>query len=156
MPPRCDRRNTIGVLLYFRKIELPKVDTKTNKTIVRCAPSFIPGDANRISVRIYNARQIGEFLGWVYSDGRHNQKIDTCLTALQYVEEGILTLKEFEKLNTAQMVALIEQTRNAREQLETVQSSVLALWCEANLLSSLSIEPIELFYKRNALRNSFR
>jgi hypothetical protein len=73
-------------------------------------------DANHI----YTAHEIGEFLGWIRPTGQHHRKVDTCLTALQYIEEGLLKLSIFEKLNTAQMVAVIDETRNARKHLEQV------------------------------------
>lgn len=105
------------------KISLPRVDKSTRQKTWRCAPSFVPGDVSGNTAYLYTGQEIGEFLGWVQPNGRRSEKIDTCLTALQYIEEGVLTLAEFEKLNTSQMGAVIEQTRNAREHLELIAKS---------------------------------
>lgn len=53
-----------------------------------------PGD------RPYTAETVGRFLGWVKRGGRVQDKVKTALTALQFIEEGILTEKDFEGLGT--------------------------------------------------------
>ena len=49
------------------------------------------------------------------SGPKAQDKVHTCLTALQFVEEGLLELSLFEKLNTTQMMAVVDEARNTRK-----------------------------------------
>jgi ParB-like nuclease domain len=103
------------------KIQLGRVEiSKHNKPHVRYAPSFVPGSFSQSENVAYTSQTVGEFLGWIRPGGKAHRKVDTCLTALQFAEEGILELSIFEKLNTSQMEAVVDEARNARKHLEHV------------------------------------
>jgi len=105
------------------KIQLSEPAKNSAKAYVRCAPSFKLGEPGRLTTKFpYTAQTIGEFLGWLKPSGTPTRKIDTCLTALQYAEEGILDLSIFEKLGTGQMEAVIDEASRARRAIETSAS----------------------------------
>jgi hypothetical protein len=99
------------------KIQLPKVK---NSTQVRYAPSFIPGKSHAPLVAFsYNAQTLGEFLGWVYKDGRVKEKVITALNALEYIEEGYLKEEDFTEIASSavkEMVILGEARKRQHEE----------------------------------------
>ncbi|MEK6277745.1 MAG: ParB/RepB/Spo0J family partition protein [Actinomycetota bacterium] len=89
------------------------------KTQTRYAPSFIPGDPDRADgAHPYTAQTVAEFLGWVKPTGKAQDKVAAALTALQYIEEGLLTEDDFVGLGTKQAAAVIEEARKARARRE--------------------------------------
>lgn len=103
------------------KIELPKVKPDTKKEYIRYAPSFVPGDVlGPVGARPYTAQTLAEFLGWVKSNGQAQDKVYAALTALQFIEEGILKESDFEGLTTAQAQAVVEQARRAKVEREAI------------------------------------
>jgi ParB-like nuclease domain len=104
------------------KINLGKVPEDARKSYLRYAPSFIPGNVTPNTSHVpFTGKMVADFLGWTKPQtGVPMRKVETCITALQYAEEGLLELSVFEKLNTAQMEAVVDETRNARKHLEQV------------------------------------
>lgn len=97
------------------KIKLPKVDGKARKGSVRYAPSFIPDVTLGESHMPYTAQSVGDFLGWVKpKDGAVQAKVHTALTALQYIEEGISKLSDFENMGSKGIEAVVRQAAQAR------------------------------------------
>lgn len=102
------------------KIRLPKAHPSGMN--LRCAPSFIPANSTTRGVqadKIYNNQSIGEFLGWVHSDGKAKNKIGTALTALQYIEEGIIKLKAFDGISSSGIAAVVKEASQARAYKES-------------------------------------
>jgi len=83
----------------------------------RYAPSFIPGKGkSETSDFSYNAETIGEFLGWTYGkEKKASDKVYHALTALQYIEEGIIELSAFDGLTSSGIKAVVTEARQARE-----------------------------------------
>jgi hypothetical protein len=101
------------------KIKLEKPG-KTNGS--RCAPSFLIEQSKNFTL-LYNAQTIGKFLGWVdKKSGQVSSKIDIALTALQYIEEGLVTLEEFKDLKTSGIQAVVAGARKARQDEELLAS----------------------------------
>jgi ParB-like chromosome segregation protein Spo0J len=97
------------------KITLSAVDRKSKKGIVRYAPSFIPDDPRAEKIMAYTAQSVADFLGWVQPKNKEAQtKVHTALTALQYIEEGIVKLSAFEGLGTKGIEVVIIEARRAR------------------------------------------
>jgi PII-like signaling protein len=98
------------------KIQLPKVKTSTQ---VRYAPSFIPGKILRAEQDFsYNAQTLGEFLGWLKTDGTPRGKVFAALNALEYIEEGYLKEEDFADITSTavgKMVSLGEQRKRQHE-----------------------------------------
>lgn len=103
------------------KIELPKISLEAKKEHIRYAPSFTPGKLDDFFVqknRTYNGQTIAEFLGWLKPNGVAQNKIYSTLTALQFIEEGILKESDFEGLTTMQAEAVVQQARKAKAKRE--------------------------------------
>jgi hypothetical protein len=103
------------------RLDLDRPSERANKSALRYAPSFIPGDASRASgtdEKVYTAQTIGRFLGWVKPSGHAQDKVATLLTILQYDEEGYCQEADFDRLSIANATANIEQVRATREDAE--------------------------------------
>jgi hypothetical protein len=101
------------------KIELNGLSEKTNKGIIRYAPSFLVGpSASRSGEHPYTLQSVGEFLGWLKPNGEAQNKVSVALTALQLIEEGILTEEHFNGLKTKEAENLVRETRARKEQRE--------------------------------------
>jgi ParB-like nuclease family protein len=86
----------------------------------RCAPSFIPKEKCNTTTLLYNAQTVAEFLGWTVGEEKAaNVKVKNALTALQYIEEGIIELSEFDELTSSGINAVIQEARQAREYKES-------------------------------------
>lgn len=101
------------------KIELPKANPRAAGGLrgsMRYAPSFIPEKLRNDThvSKSYTAQGIGEFLSWLDKDGTAQDKIHTALTALQYIEEGIITLKAFDGISSSGIRAVVSQASQAR------------------------------------------
>ena len=86
-------------------------------TELRYAPSFRPisstnaGDAE--GAKPYNAQTVAVFLGWVEPNGQSQLKVRTALAALELIEEGVLTERQFRNLGTMEATKLVKETRTA-------------------------------------------
>jgi hypothetical protein len=101
------------------KIELNGLPKDTSKSLIRFAASFIPGQRSALSTdRPYTIDSVGKFLGWVTADGHAQKKVGVALTALQFIEEGILTEDQFTGLKTKEAEELVRQTRARKEERE--------------------------------------
>lgn len=82
----------------------------------RYAPSFIIGHLPAASqaTRPYTAQTVANFLGWVEPSGDPQRKVGAALSALEFIEDGTLTEKDFAGLGSYQAIAVIEQARSAR------------------------------------------
>jgi hypothetical protein len=98
-----------------------KIQLKTPKqgTSLRIAPSFVPKTRTLLTEKCsYNATTVGEFLGWMKPAGDVQQKVHIALTALQYIEEGLIKASTFDGLKTTEIRAVVEQASQARETRE--------------------------------------
>ncbi len=101
------------------RVRLSEVGPGVNKSQIRYAPSFIPGDAGRARApRPYTGQTIAEFIGWVKPNGEPQDKVHDALTALQFIEEELLKESDFEGLTTKQAAAVVEEARKARGRRE--------------------------------------
>ena len=103
------------------RIELALPSERANKSVLRYAPSFIPGDASRASgthEKVYTAQTVGRFLGWVKPSGDAQDKVGTLLTILQFVEKDCCEEADFDGLSITQAAANIQQVRATREDAE--------------------------------------
>jgi hypothetical protein len=101
-------------LIKLRPVN-PKTDTGVNKGVIRYAPSFIPDRAGSDGDRAYTAQTIGEFLGWLRgAERKADSKVYASLTALQFIEEGLLKDSDFDGLTIPQAEAVIDEARKAR------------------------------------------
>lgn len=102
------------------RIDLPPPSRATQKQ-TRYAPSFVPGEIPPLAreERPYTGQTLGEFLGWLKPSGEAQQKVHNALTALQFIEEGVLKESDFEGLSTKEAEAVIEQARQAKAARET-------------------------------------
>jgi hypothetical protein len=66
----------------------------------------------------YNSTTLGEFLGWQDASRRPLDRIDDALSALAYIEEGILKESDFDGLSRSQSRAVIRQAELARAATE--------------------------------------
>jgi hypothetical protein len=107
-------------------ITLPPVPKDTNKTHIRYAPSFASGenkDVGRAGVqRPYTAQTLADFIGWLEPNGKPQDKVYNALTALQFIDEGLLKEADFEGLSTSQARAVVEEARKAQNRREEVGS----------------------------------
>jgi nitrogen regulatory protein PII len=102
------------------KIFLPTPAESASANQIRYAPSFIMGDPSRpAGSHPYTAREVAEFLGWLKPSGRPSDKVAYALSALQFIEEGILSEADFDGLSTAQASAVVEQARRVRRERES-------------------------------------
>jgi len=104
-------------------IELRPVSARSEKAIIRYAPSFIPGGTGPDSARFaYTGQTVGEFLGWLRGAGggekRADDRIQSSLVALQFIEEGLLKDSDFDGLTIPQAEAVITEARKARTRRE--------------------------------------
>lgn len=104
------------------KITLPPVNPNTPKSQIKYAPSFVPGEPlpRGGEGHPYTAQTLAEFIGWLQPDGTSQQKVLDALTALQFIEEGLLKEKDFEGLTTKQAQAVVEEARKARNRREAL------------------------------------
>jgi hypothetical protein len=104
------------------QIELPAPET-TNRQHIRYAPSFTPGlhlpaRGGGLETRPYTGQTLAEFLGWLKPSGEAQAKVHDALTALQFIDEGVLRESDFEGLSTKEAQAVIEQARRAKADRE--------------------------------------
>jgi flagellar biosynthesis GTPase FlhF len=98
-------------------IRLPII-IRPDPKVVRYAPSFVRGKFPTSGPRpevAYTAQSIAEFIGWVGPSGDAQTKVREALTALQFIEEGVLKESDFEGLTTKQAEAVTEQARLAKK-----------------------------------------
>jgi ParB-like nuclease domain len=102
------------------KIELNGLPEKTKNVYVRYAPSFLPATCAPLSgAHPYTIESIASFLGWLKPSGRPQEKVATALTALQFIEEEILTEDQFTGLTTKEAEELVRQSRARKEERES-------------------------------------
>lgn len=98
-------------------ILLGAVAPKTPRSQLRFAPSFISGTENDVPVALqghaYTAQTLADFLGWTHAGGPQD-KVISALSALEFIEEGLLTDADFQGLTTAQADVVIREARKAR------------------------------------------
>jgi len=103
------------------KIELSRPHPKTGHSGIRYAPSFKKGSSGEDQDHLpYTAMTLAKFIGWVEPSGQPSEKVRDGLTALQFIEENILSEEDFDGLSTTQARAVIEQVRKTRKRRETV------------------------------------
>lgn len=92
----------------------PPVNTEPGR--LRYAPSFIPGQTPPAGEGLpYTGQTVGDFLGWLRGTAKiADDRVHVSLTALQFVEEGLLKDSDFDGLTLAQAEAVIIETRKAR------------------------------------------
>jgi hypothetical protein len=101
------------------RVHLPAVPKDANKSQIRYAPSFAAGKEDSESLeRPYTAQTLADFIGWVKPSGDPQEKIYSSLTALQFIEGGLLKESDFEGLTTKQAEAVISEARKARDRRE--------------------------------------
>lgn len=105
------------------KIELPQPDPGASPAYIRHAPSFVAGETDAVAPdgnrsRPYTATTVAMFLGWMEPSGKPQKKVQNALAALQFIQEGILTERDFEGLTTQHAEAVVEQARRAKAQRE--------------------------------------
>jgi nitrogen regulatory protein PII len=95
------------------KIQLEKPDRIDGTT--RYAPSFQQGNSGPGPARYYTAGTVGRFLGWTKGTSDEPQnKVKNALSALELIEQGILSRDDFANLNTDQMTAVVREARQAK------------------------------------------
>lgn len=107
------------------KIDLPAMDRKARKDQVRYAPSFVVGDVldaieHMDTARPYTIESLAKFLEWTEPNGRAKQKLRDAVLALEFIELGILSEKEFEGLTVFQARAVVEQASKSKRRQDTV------------------------------------
>ena len=101
------------------QVHLSALDPKTHNNQLRYAPSFVMGDSPYPGTDYpYTARQVAEFLGWLEPSGDPQRKVYDGLSALEFIEEGILNESDFTGLSTKQARAVVEQARTAKRERE--------------------------------------
>jgi ParB-like nuclease domain len=96
------------------KIELPAPEGRAG---VRYAPSFVAGQHKLPGAddsKPYTVRSIAEFLGWLDTSGKPQDKVGYSLGALELIEEGVLSDSDFDGLSTKDAEAVVKQARAAR------------------------------------------
>jgi hypothetical protein len=101
------------VLAYAAgQIKLPPPDGAMRH---RYAPSFIPAanieKSTAKAISPFSAQTIAKFLGWVTPEGIGQHKVDMAVTALQFIEQGMMTEDDFEGLGVTDCEIVIEKTR---------------------------------------------
>lgn len=105
------------------RIQLDPPAPDTSRHHLRYAPSFVMGDPRlHGGERPYTAKTVGRFLGWMQIDKQTKRpgdepqaKVGEALSALEFIEEGILDANAFEGLKTKEAMAVISEARKARE-----------------------------------------
>ena len=102
-------------------VTLPAMSIRTNKILIRYAPSFTQGgDAEYTDTEHpYTAQTLAEFLGWLEPAGGAQKKVEYALTALYFIDEGLLKDSDFDGLSTKQAQAVVEQARQAKDRRES-------------------------------------
>ncbi len=102
------------------QVQLPKVGSETSRASIRYAPSFAAGEDVDPGRRQhpYTADTLARFIGWIEPSGRPQGKVLSALTAVQFIDEGLLHEKDFEGLTTKQAEAVIDEARKARSRRE--------------------------------------
>ncbi len=102
------------------RIHLPAVPSKTPQSQIRHAPSFVPGaDVPRARAEhSYTVQTLAQYIGWLKPSGDPQEKVYSALTALQFIEEGLLKESDFEGLTTKLGEAVIAEARKARDRRE--------------------------------------
>ena len=135
------------------KIQLETPGKKTPH--MRYAPSFIDGDVlPHAGEHPYTASTIAKFLGWTKSNGDPQNKVHVALTALQFIEEGLLSEDDFSGLGTSQAEAIIQQAaqrRAAREALAKAAEAE-AKRAKAEVASAKSDEARKMALRRQLAR----
>jgi hypothetical protein len=99
------------------QIELEQPDRKAQG--VRYAPSFQVGLSSGASEdKPYTALTVAGFLGWLQPKGQPQEKVYFALSALEFIEQGLLEEADFEGLNTSGAGATVTQTRMAKKDQE--------------------------------------
>jgi hypothetical protein len=99
------------------KIELNGLPAKTNRALIRYAPSFSEC-SDKLSEHPYTAYSIASFLGWIYKSGEPHRKIYMALSALELIERGILTEDSFLELTSNQAENLVGESKARFEEGE--------------------------------------
>ena len=112
------------VLAYAEgKVPLPPPNPKTSKNQLRYAPSFMMGDAPSASPpHPYTDLQVAQFLGWVSPSGKPQDKVRYALSALELIEQSLLTEDDFKDLTTSQAKSVVIESNRVRQDRELVAS----------------------------------
>jgi hypothetical protein len=97
------------------RIHLQNITSKTTMGM-RSAPSFLVSGPGAHQDHPNTAQTIADFLGWTEPNGQPQQKLRYALTALSFIEEGILTESDFDGLSTTQAKAVVDQARRVRKE----------------------------------------
>ena len=92
------------------KVKFDPVPADTNKKYFRSAPSFIPGRSEGPSER-YTASTLGEFLGWLDTDGGASHRLRNGLNALELIELDCMAAGNFDGLGKEEGYALTTETK---------------------------------------------
>jgi hypothetical protein len=90
----------------------------TPKYVFRFAPSFVSGDVPRPPGKIshpYTATTPGRFLGFTKPSGDVQDHVRDALIALELLEEGLISEKDFAGLSRKEASALISEARQAHD-----------------------------------------
>jgi ParB-like chromosome segregation protein Spo0J len=99
------------------QIELGGVAPNVPAQKLRYAPSFIKGEQEDGRLHApYTAKAIGEFLGWLQPSGKPARRVRESLTALEFIERGILNEDQFRGLSTTDVRALLTRTNKSLKQ----------------------------------------
>jgi hypothetical protein len=98
------------------KIDLELPDPKARG--LRYAPSFCALSADRSADKPYSPQTVAKFLGWLKPSGGAQDKVAFALSALEFIEDGILSEADFDGLTTLQARAVVDQARKVKRERE--------------------------------------
>jgi ParB-like nuclease family protein len=103
----------------FARGEIELSETRGGRSGIRTAPSFTVTPSNRETSRFqYTATSVAKFLGWMQPGGDAQSRATDAVTALEYIERGVLTRRHFAGLNNTRAGQLLEETRIANQRAE--------------------------------------
>jgi len=135
------------------KIDLQEPKTN-NKNQWRFAPSFIQGkrvDEGR--PHPYTAKAIGECLGWLQPRGKASRRVRQSLTALEFIERGILNEDQLKGLSSTDVRALITKTRKRIKQEQEAAENLKQEAREAEQQAKEASDPQEKEAAENRKRD---
>jgi hypothetical protein len=103
------------------QIELEKPERNSPRGELRYAPSFVPGELLSTRTEVpYTALTVARFLGWVTDKGEVQAKVRNAITALQFIQEKLLTEADFVGATTSQCEAAIVEARRVKIYRENI------------------------------------
>lgn len=93
------------------KVEFKSVSDDTGKKHIRGAPSFLTGRSGGPPERPYTASTIGDFLGWLDTDGHASTRLRHGLNAQELIELDCMQASNFDGLGKEAGYELTTQTK---------------------------------------------